>query len=105
MGKKAVVHLGGERRVCLWRMEDVVELYEEPYDPKRPTLCFAEMPYQMAAEKRVPIPAKPGCPERYDSMSTSAEGCTTSSCSSSRSLLGATSISGSGKRHATSPNR
>jgi transposase len=50
----------------VWRMEDVLELYEEPYDPKRPTVCFDEMPYQMVAEKRVPIPAKPGCPERYD---------------------------------------
>jgi hypothetical protein len=76
----------------VWRMEDVLELYEEPYDPKRPTVCFDEMPYQMVAEKRVPIPAKP-------------EGCATSSCSSSRRLLGATSISGSGARHATSLNR
>jgi hypothetical protein len=50
----------------VWRMEDVLELYEEPYDPKRPVVCFDEMPYQMVAEKRVPIPARPGCPERYD---------------------------------------
>ena len=50
----------------VWRMEDVLELYEEPYDPKRPTVCFDEMPYQMVAEKRVPIPAKAGCPQRYD---------------------------------------
>jgi len=50
----------------VWRMEDVLELYEEPYDPKRPMVCFDEMPYQMVAEKRVPIPARSGCPERYD---------------------------------------
>ena len=50
----------------VWRMEEVLELYEEPYDPKRPTVCFDEMPYQMVAEKRVPIPAKAGCPQRYD---------------------------------------
>jgi hypothetical protein len=50
----------------VWRMEDVLELYEEPYDPNRPVVCFDEMPYQMVAEKRVPIPAKPGCPQRYD---------------------------------------
>jgi hypothetical protein len=50
----------------VWRMEDVLDLYEEPYDPKRPVVCFDEMPYQMVAEKRVPIPAKAGCPERYD---------------------------------------
>jgi transposase len=47
-------------------MEDVLELYEEPHDPKRPTVCFDEMPYQMVAEKRVPIPARAGCPHRYD---------------------------------------
>jgi hypothetical protein len=28
----------------VWRMEDVLELYEEPYDPKKPTVCFDEMP-------------------------------------------------------------
>ncbi len=50
----------------VWRMEDVLELYEEPHDPKRPLVCFDEMPYQMVAEKHVPIPAKPGCPQRYD---------------------------------------
>lgn len=47
-------------------MEDVLDLYEEPYDPKRPTVCFDEMPYQLVAEKRIPLPAKPGRPERYD---------------------------------------
>ncbi len=47
-------------------MEDVLELYEEPYDPKKPTVCFDELPYQMVAEKRTPLPQKPGCPQRYD---------------------------------------
>lgn len=47
-------------------MEDVLELYEEPYDPRRPTVCFDEMPYQMVAEKRTPLPQKPGRPQRYD---------------------------------------
>ena len=50
----------------VWRMEEVLDLYEEPYDSKRPVVCFDEMPYQMVAEKRVPIPARPGRPERYD---------------------------------------
>ncbi len=50
----------------VWRMEDVLELYEEPYDPRRPTVCFDELPYQMVAEKRTPLPAKPGRPQRYD---------------------------------------
>jgi len=47
-------------------MEDVLELYEEPYDPKKPTVCFDELPYQMVAEKRTPLPAEPGRPQRYD---------------------------------------
>ena len=50
----------------VWRMEDVLDLYEEPYDPKKPTGCFDELPYQLVAEKRVPISAKPGRAERYD---------------------------------------
>lgn len=47
-------------------MEDVLDLYEESYDPKRPVVCFGEMPYQMVAEKRIPMPAKPGRVARYD---------------------------------------
>ena len=50
----------------MWRMEDVLDLYEEPHDPKKPTVCFDELPYQLVAEKRVPISAKPGRAERYD---------------------------------------
>jgi len=47
-------------------MEDVLDLYEEPCDPKCPVVCFDEMPYQMLAETRIPIPAKPGRVARYD---------------------------------------
>jgi hypothetical protein len=47
-------------------MEDVLDLYEEPYDPERPVVCFDEMPYRMVAEKRLPLPPKPGSPRRYD---------------------------------------
>lgn len=50
----------------MWRMEDVLELYEEPYDPKRPVVCFDELPYQMVTETRMPLPPKPGVPMRYD---------------------------------------
>lgn len=46
-------------------MEDVLELYEESHDPKRPVVCFDEMPYQMVAEKRLPLPAKPGRQPQY----------------------------------------
>jgi hypothetical protein len=48
----------------VWRMEDVLELYEEPYDPKKPVVCFDELPFQLVAEMRTPLPSKPGCPTR-----------------------------------------
>jgi hypothetical protein len=48
----------------VWRMEDVLDLYEEPYDPNKPVVCFEELPYQMVAEKRTPLPQKPGRPKR-----------------------------------------
>ena len=41
-------------------MEDVLELYAEPYDPKCPVVCFDETPKQLVAEKRSPIPTKAG---------------------------------------------
>jgi hypothetical protein len=48
------------------RMEDVLYLYAEPEDPKRPVVCFDECPHQMVEEVRKPIPAKPGQPRRVD---------------------------------------
>ena len=47
------------------RMEDVLELYAEEADPKRPVVCFDESPTQLIGEVREPIPAAPGQPERY----------------------------------------
>jgi hypothetical protein len=47
-------------------MQDVVDLYEESYDSNKPLICFDELPYQMVAEKRIPLPTKPGKPARYD---------------------------------------
>jgi DDE superfamily endonuclease len=47
-------------------MEDVLDLYEQPYDPKQPVVCFDEKPLQLLAETRVPRPASPGRPRRYD---------------------------------------
>jgi transposase len=48
------------------RMEDVLDLYTEAPDPKRPVVCFDESPIQLIGEVRQPIPAKPGQIERYD---------------------------------------
>src|SRR5271157_3422445 len=48
------------------RMEDVLDLYNEEPDPKRPVVCFDESPTQLIGEVREPIPAKPGQLERFD---------------------------------------
>jgi hypothetical protein len=47
-------------------MEDVLDLYAEPYDPARPVVCFDELPVQLVAERRSPLPGRPGTPARYD---------------------------------------
>jgi transposase len=48
------------------RMEDVLDLYAEPPDPKRPVVCFDESPTQLIGEARQPLPPKPGQVARYD---------------------------------------
>jgi len=48
------------------RMEDVLDLYAEAADPKRPVVCFDESPTQLIGEVRLPIPAEPGQLKRYD---------------------------------------
>lgn len=47
-------------------MEDVLDLYAEAEDPKRPRVCFDECPYQLISEVRQPLPPKSGQPARYD---------------------------------------
>lgn len=48
------------------RMEDILDLYAEPADPRRPVVCFDESPTQLIGEVRPPIQAEPGQIERYD---------------------------------------
>jgi transposase len=48
------------------RMEDVLDLYAEEPNPKRPVVCFDESPTQLIGEMRQPIPAAPGQLERFD---------------------------------------
>lgn len=47
-------------------MEDVLEVYKQPYDERRPVICIDESSKQLTKEIRAPIPAEPGQPERYD---------------------------------------
>ena len=47
-------------------MEDVLDLYAEPYDPRRPVVCFDETSTQLLADAREPLPAMPVRPRRED---------------------------------------
>ena len=47
-------------------MEDVLDLYAEPYDPQRPVVCFDETSTQLLGDVRPPIPTAPGQPRRED---------------------------------------
>lgn len=47
-------------------MEDVLEVYKLPYDDQRPVLCMDEMPKQLLAETREPLPCRVGKPARQD---------------------------------------
>ena len=49
-------------------MEDVLEVYHRPHDPKRPVVCVDETFKQLIGETREPLPVRPGAVERYDSI-------------------------------------
>ena len=48
----------------IWHMEDVLDLYEQPYDPKHTVICFDERPCQLIGDAFIPIPIKPGSPKK-----------------------------------------
>jgi len=50
----------------LRRMYDLLDLYEEPYDPKNPVIGVDEKPKQLIQDSRPSIPMKPGKAEKYD---------------------------------------
>lgn len=60
--------------VC--QMEQVLEVYRRPYDPRRPVVCMDEQPRQLISEARRPIPAAPGRPARVDYEYTREGTCT-----------------------------
>ena len=47
-------------------MEDVLEVYKRPYDPKRPVVCLDETSKQLIGEVRTPVLAAPGQVAHYD---------------------------------------
>lgn len=47
-------------------MEQVLDLYAQPYDPRYPVLCMDEQPIQLLKETRLPIPGTKAHPRRVD---------------------------------------
>ena len=47
-------------------MEQVLDVYKRPYDPRHPVVCMDESPRQLIRETRLPLAAGPGAPARHD---------------------------------------
>jgi hypothetical protein len=47
-------------------MEDTLDVYERPYDPRFPQVCLDETSKQLIGEVRTPLPSAPGTPARQD---------------------------------------
>jgi transposase len=47
-------------------MEEVLDIYKKPYDPKYPVVCMDESSKQLIKEVRQPLPMKPGEVEKFD---------------------------------------
>jgi len=50
----------------VWHMEDVLDLYAEPYKPWQPVVCVDERPCQLVADTLAPLPRQPGRAKRVD---------------------------------------
>jgi hypothetical protein len=50
----------------VWHMEDVLAVYQRPYDPKHPVVCMDEASKQLIGEVAIPVPAAPGRAARID---------------------------------------
>lgn len=55
-----------ENAQFVYYMEDVLDLYQLPADPRYPLVCFDETPVQLVSETRQALPMKHGQPERWD---------------------------------------
>ena len=47
-------------------MEDILNLYQQAYDPRYPVVCMDEGVKQLLAEYQQALPQRPGTPLRYD---------------------------------------
>jgi hypothetical protein len=59
----------------VWHMEDVLDVYTRPYDPRRPQVCLDETSRQLLGEVAPPLPPAPGRPARQDDEYTRAGVC------------------------------
>jgi hypothetical protein len=50
----------------VFHMENVLEVYQRPYDPRFPLICMDELSKQLTIETQTPLPAQPGRPECFD---------------------------------------
>ena len=50
----------------VYHREDVLEVYQRPYDPLHPVVCMDESSKQLVGEMAQPLPLEPGQPPRYD---------------------------------------
>ncbi len=54
----------------VFHLEDVLDVYHRPYDPKRPVVCVDETFKQLIGETREPLPMRSGTVERFDYVYT-----------------------------------
>lgn len=66
MAKKAWIVPPKQDAEFVYRMEDVLDIYTQPYDPLRPVVCMDEANKQLVEELREKLPAITGHPEIYD---------------------------------------
>ena len=50
----------------VYHMEDVLDVYQRPYNPRFPLICMDELSKQLTIETQTPLAAVPGRPEYFD---------------------------------------
>ena len=61
-----MVHPPHASAAFVWRMEEVLDVYTRPYDPRYPPVCMDEVSKHLLRDTRARLPAQPGRPERRD---------------------------------------
>jgi DDE superfamily endonuclease len=65
-GWKKMWCIGNLTEEYIFRMEDILDLYDDKYDPKRPVVCLDEKPVVLREDTRVSMPVRPGSPLKRD---------------------------------------